>query len=88
MRWTMTVSYFVAGVMLALHAACVLPANIKHAVDNIQLPQLPTSWWRHAPRLALQPVIIWWTLYCAQVISWPFGRRLERSRDASGDRRG
>jgi uncharacterized membrane protein len=77
-----------AGVMLALYAACVFPANIKHAVDNIQLPQFPTSWWYHAPRLALQPVIIWWALYCAQVISWPFDRHLRRSSDASGDGRG
>jgi uncharacterized membrane protein len=73
-----------AGVMLALYAACVFPANIKHAVYNVQLPQLPTSWWYHAPRLALQPVIIWWALYCAQVVSWPFRGRLDRSR-ASGD---
>jgi uncharacterized membrane protein len=54
-----------AGVMLALYAACVFPANIKHAVDNVQLPQLPTSLWYHVPRLALQPLIIWCALYCA-----------------------
>jgi uncharacterized membrane protein len=64
-----------AGVMLALYAVCVFPANIKHAVDNIQLPQLPTGWWYHAPRLLLQPVITWWALYCGEVVSWPFGRR-------------
>ena len=74
-----------AGVMLALYAACVFPANIKHAVYNVQLPQLPTSWWYHAPRLALQPVIIWWALYCGQVVSWPFRRVLVRSRVPSGD---
>ena len=38
-----------AGVMLALYAAGVFPANIKHAVYNIQLPRLPTSWWYHGP---------------------------------------
>ena len=64
-----------AGVMLALYAVCVFPANIKHAVDNIQLPQLPTGWWYHAPRLLLQPAITWWALYCGEVVSWPFGRR-------------
>jgi uncharacterized membrane protein len=47
-----------AGVMLALYAVCVFPANIKHAIDSVQLPQLPTSWWYHAPRLALQPVLV------------------------------
>jgi hypothetical protein len=40
----------------------------------VQLPQLPSSWWYHGPRLALQPVIVWWALYCGNVISWPFGR--------------
>jgi uncharacterized membrane protein len=62
-----------AAVMLALYAACVFPANVKHAFENIQLPQLPSSWWYHGPRLALQPVIMWWALYCGQVVSWPFG---------------
>lgn len=63
-----------AGTMLALYAVCVFPANIKHAVENIDLPQLPHSWWYHGPRLVLQPVIVWWSLFCAGVIDWPFGR--------------
>ena len=71
-----------AGVMLALYAVAVFPANIKHAVYDVQLPGLPTSWWYHAPRLALQPVIAWWALYSAQVVSWPFGRRPTSSCDA------
>jgi uncharacterized membrane protein len=74
-----------AGVMLALYATCVFPANIKHAVYNIQLPQLPANWWYHAPRLALQPIVIWWALYCAQVVNWPFARHLARSNNARGD---
>jgi uncharacterized membrane protein len=64
-----------AGAMLALYAVCVFPANIKHAFYDLQLPGLPASWWYHAPRLALQPVIVWWALYCAQVVSWPFTSR-------------
>jgi uncharacterized membrane protein len=32
-----------AAVMLALYAACVFPANVKHAFENVQLPQLPSS---------------------------------------------
>jgi uncharacterized membrane protein len=71
-----------AAVMLALYAACVFPANIKHAFENVQLPQLPSSWWYHGPRLALQPVIIWWALYCGRVICWPFGRGPGMSSDA------
>ncbi len=61
-----------AGVMLALYAVCVFPANIKHAMENIDLPGLPSSWWYHAPRLALQPVLVWWALFAANVVDWPF----------------
>lgn len=63
-----------AGVMLALYAACVFPANIKHAMENIDVPALPRSWWYHGPRLLMQPVIVWWALFCAGVVDWPFGR--------------
>jgi uncharacterized membrane protein len=64
-----------AGVMLALYAICVWPANIKHAVDGISLPPIPNSWWYHGPRLALQPVLVWWALFCAGVIDWPSRRK-------------
>src|SRR3954462_9580225 len=60
-----------AGIAMALYALCVWPANFKHAVDGIALPYIGTSWLYHGPRLALQPVIIWWALYCAGVIDWP-----------------
>lgn len=68
-----------AGVMLALYAVCVFPANIKHAVEGIQVPQLPSSWWYHAPRLAAQPIVVWWALFCARVIDWPFRRPAQPS---------
>lgn len=61
-----------AGVMLALYAVCVFPANIKHAVDNIAVPGLPQSWWYHAIRLALQPVIVWWALFAGGIVTWPW----------------
>lgn len=64
-----------AGVAFALYAICVWPANIKHAVEGVVLPPIPNSWLYHAPRLALQPVLIWWALYCAEVIDWPWRRR-------------
>ena len=65
-----------AGIGLALYALCVLPANIRHALEGIAIPSLPSSWWYHGPRLALQPVLIWWALYCSAVIDWPArGRR-------------
>ena len=60
-----------AGIGLALYALCVFPANIKHAIEGIALTGLPSSWWYHAPRLALQPALIWWALYVGEVIDWP-----------------
>ena len=66
---------WLAGVMLALYAICVYPANVKHALDHIQVPQLPSNWWYHGPRLAFQPVFVWWALFCAGVIDWPFRPR-------------
>ena len=67
-----------AGVMLALYAVCVYPANVKHAVEGIHLPPVPDSWWYHGPRLAFQPVLVWWALFCAGVIDWPFRARPDR----------
>lgn len=61
-----------AGIMLALYAVCVFPANLKHAVEGIAVPPIPDTWWYHAPRLAFQPVMVWWALYAARVIDWPF----------------
>jgi uncharacterized membrane protein len=71
---------WIAGVMLALYALCVWPANIKHAIEGIHLPPIPDSWWYHGPRLAFQPVLIWWALFCAGVIDWPRGREAPRDR--------
>jgi uncharacterized membrane protein len=67
-----------AGVMLALYALCVWPANIYQALWHVSLPPIPDSWWYHGPRLAFQPVIIWWALYAGGVIAWPFGKRPAR----------
>ncbi|KPF96485.1 hypothetical protein IP86_16510 [Rhodopseudomonas sp. AAP120] len=64
-----------AGVALALYSLCVWPANIHHALGGIDIPGLPSSWWYHGPRLAAQPLIIWASLYAAEVIDWPFRRR-------------
>ncbi len=63
-----------AGIALAIYALCVWPANVKHAMDGVVLPHIPDTWLYHGPRLALQPVIIWWCLYCAEVIDWPWRR--------------
>lgn len=68
-----------AGAALALYAVCVYPANIKHALYGLPEGQLQLGWWYHAPRLALQPVLVWWALYAGELIEWPFGRSARRS---------
>ena len=75
---------FMAGMMLALYAICVFPANIKHAVEGIDLPPIPNSWWYHAPRLILQPILVWWALFCAGLINWPTRNALDTSTDPIG----
>ena len=61
-----------AGIAFAAYAICVWPANIKHAIGGIDLPYISSSWLY--PRLAFQPVIVWWALYCSGVIDWPWRR--------------
>jgi uncharacterized membrane protein len=63
-----------AGIALAAYAICVWPANFKHAIDGIDLPYIASSWLYHGPRLAFQPVIVWWALYCSGVTDWPWRR--------------
>jgi uncharacterized membrane protein len=58
--------------------SCVFPANVKHALDSISLPPVPDSWWYHGPRLAFQPVLVWWAFFCAGVIDWPFRTGTDR----------
>ena len=64
-----------AGYALALYALCVFPANIKHAVEAVHVPPIPDSWWYHGPRLAFQPIFVWWALFSAGVIDWPFSSK-------------
>ena len=64
----------VAGLALALYILAVWPANIHQAIAHIVLPPIPDSWWYHGPRLALQPVLAWWALFCVGVIDWPMRR--------------
>lgn len=76
---------WLAGVMLAIYAVCVWPANIYQAFWHIPAPPLPDSWWYHAPRIAFQPVLLWWALYAGGVTDWPFG---ERGQGATAPARG
>lgn len=67
-----------AAVGLALYAACVYPANIKHALDAVAAGGAGAWWPYHGPRLAFQPVIVWWALFAGGVTDRPFGRRVRR----------
>ncbi len=68
-----------AGIMLALYALCVYPANIKHALEGVAIGGNRLGWGYHGLRLLFQPVIIWWALYAGGVINWPFGKRAVKS---------
>jgi uncharacterized membrane protein len=67
-----------AGVAFALYAVCVFPANIKHAFEGVPAGQIQLGWWYHAPRLALQPVLVWWALFAGGVIDWPFAKKADQ----------
>jgi uncharacterized membrane protein len=63
-----------AGLMLAIYAICVWPANIYQAFWHVRLAPLPDSWWYHGPRIAFQPVLVWWALFAGGIVNWPFRR--------------
>lgn len=69
---------------LAAYAVCVFPANVNHAwMDLVATgqagrPPLPLAY--HAPRLAAQPVIVWWCLFAGAIVDWPFRRRAGAAR--------
>lgn len=64
-----------AGIGLALYALCVWPANFNHAINDIAIGGNRLPWAYHGPRLALQPLIIWWALWAGGVTDWPFRKR-------------
>ncbi len=69
-----------AGIGLALYAVCVFPANVNQALNDIPIGGTHLSWWYHAPRFLLQPVLVWWALWVGDVIDWPFRRRVDAIR--------
>lgn len=56
---------------LAAYAVCVFPANIKHAVDSVEISGITLGWAYHVPRLLAQPVIVWWALWAGGIVDWP-----------------
>jgi uncharacterized membrane protein len=75
---------WLGGVMLAVYAFCVWPANIKQAIEGISVPPIPDTWLYHGPRLALQPVLIWMALFGGRVIDWPFRPRAKMTKSSTG----
>lgn len=45
------------------------------AIDHVAIGGPALGWWYHGPRLALQPVLVWWALFAGGVVTWPFARR-------------
>ena len=64
-----------SDVTFALYALCVWPANFHHAFAHIAIGGETLGWWYHGPRLAAQPLIIWWALWAGGATDWPFRRR-------------
>jgi len=54
----------VAAWGLAALLVAIFPANLYHAIKNIQLGGILNSPFYHVVRLPLQAVLIWWTLWC------------------------
>lgn len=63
-----------AAAGLALYAVCVFPANIRHAVEGVAIGGTALGWGYHGPRLAFQPIFLWWALFAGGLIDWPFRR--------------
>lgn len=74
-----------AGIAMAVYAICVWPVNFKHAFDAIDIPYISSSWWYHVPRLAMQPVISWWALFCSGNIDWPIAKASANSSNLDVD---
>jgi uncharacterized membrane protein len=64
-----------AGALLALYFVAVFPANIHNAMNGLAVEGLPTATWYYWLRLPFQPLAIWWALYSAELIRWPFSAR-------------
>jgi uncharacterized membrane protein len=63
-----------AGWGLAAYALCVWPANFYHAFAHVAIDGVTLGWAYHAPRLLVQPVLIWAALFAGEVTGWPFAR--------------
>ncbi|MFK4874304.1 DoxX family protein [Novosphingobium sp. ZW T3_23] len=65
----------VSASWLAAYALCVWPANVQHMLLDLAKPGQGLGLVYHIPRLALQPVLIWWPIWASNLTSWPFRSR-------------
>jgi uncharacterized membrane protein len=61
-----------AGAMLAIYFVAVFPANLHNALNGLSVEGLPQAGWYYWARLPFQPLAIWWALFSAGLIRWPF----------------
>lgn len=61
-----------AGFMLAVYFVAVFPANIHNALNGLAVEGLPQASWYYWVRLPFQPLAIWWVLFGAELMRWPF----------------
>lgn len=57
-----------AALALALYFVCVFPANIKNALDGLNVEGLPAATWYYWLRLPFQPLIVLWVLYAGELL--------------------
>ena len=60
-----------AALALAVYFVCVFPANIKNAIDGLDVEGLPAATWYYWLRLPMQPLIVLWALYGGELIGRP-----------------
>ncbi|HEX2199415.1 MAG TPA: DoxX family protein [Burkholderiales bacterium] len=61
-----------AGLLLAIYFVAVFPANVHNALNGLAVEGLPQAAWYYWLRLPFQPLAVWWALFSAELIRWPF----------------
>ena len=61
-----------SGALLAVYFIAVFPANVHNALQGLSVDGLPASQWYYWVRLGFQPLAVWWALFSAGLVRWPF----------------
>ena len=69
--WSRTLR-LVGGWGLALYAICVFPANINHFATDMARDDGGLGLAYHIPRMVLQPILVWLSLWVSGAVNWPF----------------